>query len=94
MRPNRVAERAPSGHSGAVTFSFTFDQSGRRRRVVFEERFDVESGTRTLVATQVDGDFTADEIQCIRADAFAKWLYSDEPPKDWFDDGAGFEPSQ
>jgi hypothetical protein len=67
-----------------VTFSFSDQKDGRPRRVVFEERLDAAAGTSRLVATHVDGDFSDEEMERARADAFARWLHPNEPPDDWF----------
>jgi hypothetical protein len=68
-----------------MTFAFKFEEDGRRWRIVFEERIDATTGTRRLVATQMDGEFSADEMQRAYADALAKWLHPNEPPGDWFE---------
>jgi hypothetical protein len=68
-----------------VTFTFKAEKDGRRRRIVFEERFDSATGTPPLVATNVDGEFSDEEIERARADASARWLHPNDPPDDWFE---------
>jgi hypothetical protein len=67
-----------------VTFEFRYERQGRSRRIVFEEQV-VACGRPELVVTQVDGEFTRDEMYEACGDAFVKWLHPSEPPEDWFE---------
>jgi hypothetical protein len=66
-----------------VTFEFRHETHGRRRRIVFEEQLDA-TGRPQLVVTQVDGEFSSDEMYEACGDALVKWLHPNEPPEDWF----------
>jgi hypothetical protein len=67
-----------------VTFEFSYEARGRRRRIVFEEQLDA-TGRPRLVVTRVDGEFSRDEMYDVCGEALVKWLHPNEPPEDWFE---------
>jgi hypothetical protein len=81
-RVDRVLSK--TGKSDAVTFTFKYEEHGRRRRIVFEERLDA-SGTSLLVVTHLEGEFSSEELDNAYGDALAKWLHPNEPPPEWFE---------
>ena len=67
-----------------MTFQFTFEEDGHGRRIVFEEKLDA-GGTPHLVVTHLDGEFSTEEMDDLKADALAKWLHPNQPPDVWFE---------
>jgi hypothetical protein len=67
-----------------VQYTFAEQTSGSDRRIVFEEELDA-SGTPQLVATQIDGEFTAAEVEHAYGQALAWWLHPIEVPTDWLE---------
>jgi hypothetical protein len=68
----------------AFTFKYVREIDGHRRRVVFEESVDPATGAPRLVVTHIDGEFGDDEMEHLYAEALAKWMHPNEPPRDWF----------
>jgi hypothetical protein len=83
-RTRRHSRLLPIGHGKAVTFRFSYVEHARRRRIVFEEKLDA-SGTAHLVVTHLDGEFTRQEMDEVKAEALAEWLHPRDPPVDWLE---------
>ena len=67
-----------------MTYEFRYEAGGKRRRIVFEEQLDA-TGSPQFVVTEVDGEFSNDEMYDACGDALVKWLHPNEPPDDWYE---------